>query len=150
MAQGRRKIPDFIKLVNGTQKKCRIDNSAQIQDQAGMVAPSWLPEECLGYFEGLRAKVETLGLNSDTYTDGLAMAAMRIGQIEECTAEIKRLGRVIIGDTFARANPAVAQLSDAMRHYQSLLAEFGLTPSSVGKVGAKKNAVSEDKGFGGL
>jgi phage terminase small subunit len=40
--------------------------------------------------------------------------------------------------------------NEAMRHLQSLLAEFGLTPSSIGRVGAKKKGEPKQQGFGGL
>ena len=42
-----------------------------------------------------------------------------------------------------KGHPAVGQRNEAMRHLQSLLAEFGLTPASISKVSVTKK--EEDK-----
>lgn len=86
------------------------------------------------------------------------MAATRMAEIQACTKEIKDRGRVIESDVrgggkSTRANPAVAMRNEAMRHLQSLLAEFGLSPSSIGRAsgaatGEKKKP--EQKSFGAL
>ena len=74
----------------------------------------------------------------------LALAAERLAEIEECDELITEHGRLIAavvnknGDTSLRSNPAVAQKNEAMRHLQSLLSEFGLTPATRSKITAPK------------
>lgn len=73
------------------------------------------------------------------------MLASRLEEIEICTAVIEDSGRTYAttatsGDKLIRARPAVAMRNESMRHAQSLLAEFGLTPASRSKVSAGKPA----------
>lgn len=85
------------------------------------------------------------------------LLAMRLAEIEECDSEIKEHGRVTIkielidvpgpdgrittkAQKVLKANPAVAQRSEAMRHTQSLLAEFGLSPANRGKVSSSSGS----------
>lgn len=155
MAKGRKKLPDALKLIKGTARPHR-GKTADSQDESAMVAPEGLTEAELAHFERLVAKVEVLGLNSATYTDAIVLAVKRMSEIEECDALIVTHGRVIESETdrggnpILRPNPAVAMRNEAMRHLQSLLAEFGLTPSSIGRVGGKKKEPAKQQGFGGL
>jgi len=150
MAAGRKKLPDKMKVVKGTFRKGRSVPTADRQSSSSMVAPSWLPEDCLPYFERLRELVALVGLDSDTYSILLAQTAMRLAEIDACNQDIAINGRVSRGKSFARTNPAVTQLNEATRHLQSLLAEFGLTPSSIGKMPVKKKEAEKQQGFGGL
>ena len=156
MAKGRKKLPDQLKVISGTFQKCRSSKTADRHDETAMVATSWMSEAALVHFETLLARIDVLGLNSSTYTETLAMAAERMAEIDECNAVIQAHGRVIESETdrggnpILRANPAVTMKNEAMRHLQSLLAEFGLSPSSIGRVGVKKKGEPKQQGFGGL
>lgn len=154
MAKGRKKLPDQLKVVQGTFRKHR-GKTADSQDEASMVAPVGLSEAAQMHFETLRNRVAVLGLDSATYSEAMTLAAMRMAEIDECTAAIHEHGAVVLAPTttggeLLRPNPAVAMRNEAMRHLQSLLAEFGLTPSSIGRVGAKKKGPEKQQGFGGL
>ena len=154
MAQGRKKLPDQLKVISGTFQKCRASKSGDAQDAQPMAAPDTLSEGALKHFEILRGRIALLGLDSSTYTEVLTLAAMRLEEIDQCDLLITEHGRIIetvteAGSLFLRANPAVTMRNEAMRHLQSLLAEFGLTPSSVGRVVGKKKDTTP-KGFGGL
>jgi len=152
MSRGRKKLPDSLKLIRGTLQKCRASSGGQ--DEMPMTAPKTLSEAARVHFETLKTQVAEMGLDSATFTELLALAAGRMEEIDECNAIITEHGRIIettteAGSLLLRANPAVAMRDSAMRHLQSLLAEFGLTPSSIGRVGVKKKDVAP-KGFGGL
>lgn len=154
MAKGRKKLPDTLKIVQGTFRKHRGKTSdAQAAD--AMVAPVSLSEAAQRHFETLRERVAVLGLDSATYSEALTLAAMRMEEIDIYSAAINEHGAVVLAPTVAggellRPNPAVAMRNEAMRHLQSLLAEFGLTPSSIGRVGVKKKGEPKQQGFGGL
>jgi len=154
MARGRKKLPDTLKVVQGTFRKHR-GKTADSQDEAAMVAPESLSEAAQKHFETLRGRIAELGLDSATYSETLALAAMRMEEIDIYSAAINEHGAVVLAPTVAggellRPNPAVSMRNEAMRHLQSLLAEFGLTPSSIGRVGAKKKGEPKQQGFGGL
>ena len=155
MAKGRKKIPDQLKVISGTFQKCRGSKSGERQDDAPMEAPEGLSEGALKHFETLRGRLASLALDSSTYTEVLTLAAMRLEEIDMCIDAISEHGALIMAKTMAgsdllRANPAVAMRNEAMRHLQSLLAEFGLSPSSIGRVGVKKKEPEKKQGFGGL
>lgn len=164
MAKGRKAIPDKLKLVKGTARVDRINPSAPAPDKDGLCAPGMLPEAALPHFETLTARLKSLGLNSSSYTEVVAMAARRMAEIEECTTFLEE--RITVNDEervrgttydtktakdgyMVRAYPQVAHRSEAMRHLHSLLAEMGLTPAAIGKVGAKEQEKPKSK-FGGF
>lgn len=154
MARGRKKLPDTLKVVQGTFRPHR-GKTADAQSPDAMVAPESLSEVAQKHFETLRGRIAELGLDSATYSEALALAAMRMEEIDVYSAAILEHGAVIKAPTVAggellRPNPAVTMRDGAMRHLQSLLAEFGLTPSSIGRVGAKKKGEPKQQGFGGL
>ncbi|NCC05010.1 MAG: P27 family phage terminase small subunit [Proteobacteria bacterium] len=154
--KGRKKLPDQLKLVQGTFRPHRA-NAGCGQSETPLTASSNLSEAAQVHFAVLKDSVAELGLDSSTYNVVLALAAERMAEIDECNAIIAAHGRVIesvteVGNTLLRANPAVVQRTEAMRHLQSLLAEFGLTPSSTGRIGVKKmqDHASRAKGFADL
>jgi len=119
-----------------------------------MTAPEGLSEAARVHFAALKESVAQLSLDSATFTEALTLAAMRLDEIAQCDAIITEHGRIIetvteAGSLLLRANPAVTMRDGAMRHLQSLLAEFGLTPTSAARIGAKK-PTSTPRGFGGL
>jgi phage terminase small subunit len=145
MAKGRKKTPDQMKLVRGTFRKDRANDCAPDQAPDGMRAPSWLPAGAVEYFGVLKTRLEVHGLNSSSFTEALAMAALRLHEIDELSREIEAHGRVYEttnakGDVVHKSRPEVAQRNDALRHLQGLLAEFGLTPASISKCSAPGKA----------
>ncbi|MDL2315641.1 P27 family phage terminase small subunit [Desulfovibrio sp. OttesenSCG-928-A18] len=139
---GRKPLPQEIKALKGTLRQHRVNKDAPQPLEGEMLCPENLPQDAVKHFHNLKFKVEALGLSSPTYTEALCLAAMRMGQIEKLNISLLAEGYVIEtmdnkGNESMKANPAYSMLSDAMRHLQSLLADFGMNPSSIQKVGAK-------------
>ena len=91
----------------------------------------------------LSATLDGMGVASPDDQAALAMLASRLEEIETCTAVIEDNGRTYSttatsGDRPMRARPEVAMRNESMRHAQSLLAEFGLTPATRSKVRSGK------------
>lgn len=143
---GRKRIPDHLKVVKGTAQKCRMNPDAPVADIDDPRPPAWLSREAVEHFAVLRERIRGLGIASKTDTEVLALAAARMAEIEECNALITLLGRVVVNEKTGvpRANPAVAQRNEAMRHLQSILAEFGLTPAARSKITAPKSNESKN------
>lgn len=164
---GRKPLPDHLKVVKGTARVDRINPAAPAPAKSPLLVPRSLPRDAVPHFELLRDRLAGLGLDSVSYTEVVAMAARRMAEIEACTAfleeeitvvgatgEIKR-ERGTTYDTktakdgyMVRAYPQVAHRSEAMRHLHSLLAEMGLTPSAIGKVGATLPDNNKNSKFG--
>ncbi|MBO9589076.1 phage terminase small subunit P27 family [Devosia sp.] len=122
-------------------------------------APHWLSARAAEIFEQLVAIISGMGIASASDTAMLSMVASRLEEVEICTAMIEDAGRTFVsnvemddkGNIISRqikGHPAVAQRSEAMRHAQSLLAEFGLSPAARSKVSA--TTPNEENPFGAL
>ena len=136
---GRKKIPDHLKMVSGTAQKCRMNVDAPAANLGVAVAPELLSVRAAEIFASICGILEGMGIASPDDIHTLTMAAMRLEQTEILTAIIEDEGYTYKTDGgLWKARPEVAMRSDAMRHAQSLLAEFGLTPASRSKVSAGK------------
>lgn len=139
MAKGRKSIPDHLKVVKGTAQPCRMNPDAPVPTPGVAVAPELLSERGAEIFAQLSAILDGMGIASPDDVHVLTMAAQRLEQIEVLTNLIEDGGYTYVTDAgLVKANPAVGMRSDAMRHAQSLLSEFGLTPAARSKVTAGK------------
>ena len=163
MAQGRKKKPDSMKVVQGTFRSDRANPDKPGQAVDGLTAPPWLPEECVAHFLTIRDRMSVYKLDSASWTEAAAMIALRVSEIEDCNAIIAKEGRTYRSETVAgevlndagkveiqtkvmiKGHPAVSQRSEAMRHLQSLLSEFGLTPAAISKVSADGGNKKQEK-----
>ena len=149
------KKPTHLKAVQGTRRKDR-DNPAEPTANPGVAScPDWLSDRASELFSQLTATLLGMGIASPDDQAALAMLASRLEEVELMTAAIEDGGRVYeqIGEDGAvrmvRARPEVAMRNEAMRHAQSLLGEFGLTPAARSKVSAGQPAeVNPFKAFG--
>lgn len=136
---GRKRKPDHLKVVAGTDRPDRMNPAAPVASKVLPVSPSWLSERAAEKFGQLVTILDGMGLASEVDVDMLAMLASRLEEIEITTGIIEDLGRSYTtetqgGGTMYRSRPEVSQRNEAMRHAQSLLAEFGLSPASRSKV----------------
>lgn len=141
MAGGRKRKPDHLKIVSGTDQPCRMNPDAPEPTKGQPIAPAWLSERATEIFVQIAGIVDGLGIGSPDFAPMLALLASRIEEVEICTVMIEDFGRTYetmnaTGGTMIRSRPEVAQRNEAMRHAQSLLAEFGLSPAAIGKVSA--------------
>jgi P27 family predicted phage terminase small subunit len=146
MAGGRKKTPDKLKVVAGTDRPDRMNPDAPIASPGVAVAPDWLSERAAELFGQLSATLDGMGIASPDDQPALALLASRLEEVELMTAILEDGGRTYEqkdeeGNVrMRRAAPEAALRNEAMRHAQSLLAEFGLTPAARSKVSAGKPA----------
>ncbi|MBN9079658.1 MAG: hypothetical protein BGN87_18410 [Rhizobiales bacterium 65-79] len=142
---GRKRTPDRLKIVAGTDRPDRMNPTAPKPATDLPEAPEWLSTRGAEIFEQLVTIIGPMGIGSATDTAMLALAASRLEEVEICTAMIEDGGRTFVSNmTYddegrivsqqIKGHPAVAQRSEAMRHAQSLLSEFGLSPAARSKV----------------
>jgi P27 family predicted phage terminase small subunit len=147
---GRKRKPDHLKVVAGTDRPDRTNPDAPVPLSELPTAPEWLSARAAEIFDQLVGIVGSMGVGSASDTAMLAMAASRLEEVEICTAIIEDGGRTFVSSAEhdeqgrvisqqIKGHPAVAQRSEAMRHAQSLLVEFGLSPAARSKVSANKS-----------
>ena len=136
---GRKRKPDHLKVVSGTAQPCRMNDDAPKGLDGALVAPEWLSKRAAELFNQLASIIGEMGIDSVSDVSMLAMLSSRLEEIEICTATIEDLGRTYstvsqTGAVMYRSRPEVAQRNEALRHAQSLLVEFGLSPAARSKV----------------
>lgn len=151
MARGRKKSPVTVKATRGTLRADRMPKNMPEPSKESMSPSLPLDDKVNGYFEFLRGIVRGMGNDSSSFGPALSLAALRMAEVDECTADILKDGSYYTsedgkGKVMKRPHPAIARRSEAMRHLQSLLAEFGLTPAAIQKVGGGEK--STDNPFG--
>ena len=151
--KGRKRTPTHLHVVKGTDRPGR-QNKAEPKPQVGSPrAPDYLSKRGSEIFGRLVARLEGMAMATPTDTEMLALLAARLEEVEDRDAEVRLHGATYAkielidvpdsehpGRTITKAqkvwkaHPATAQRSEAMRHAQSLLAEFALSPASRGRI----------------
>lgn len=139
MPRGRKPIPDHVKIMRGTQRKDRMNPDAPTPSSDMPRPPDLLSRRACEYFGELRTRLDNEGRASSSHTSIIAAAAVRLDELETCNKTIEEEGMFYktvteTGSTITRTHTAVTHRNEILRHLQSLLAELGLTPVSMGKV----------------
>jgi P27 family predicted phage terminase small subunit len=148
---GRKRKPYHLKVVAGTDRPDRMNDAAPQASEEMPGSPDWLSSRANEIFEQLVGIIGPMGIASASDTAMLAMVASRLEEVEICTAMIEDGGRTFVSSMEfdeqgrivsqqVKGNPVVAQRSEAMRHAQSLLSEFGLSPAARSKVSVGKKS----------
>lgn len=160
MPGGRPRKPTHLKIVSGTAQKCRMNPDEPKPSSELPTPPDWLSERASAIFRELVVIIDRMRIASASDISMLALLASRLEEVEICTAIIEDGGRFFtskierdeagnIVSQQIRPHPAVGQRSNAMRHAQSLLAEFGISPAARSKVSASKKPADKNP-FGAL
>lgn len=147
--RGRKRKPDHLKVVSGTDQRCRMNDAAPVADMTLPEPPEHLSMRGAELFRQLVRIVAGMGIASASDVHALTILAQRLEEIEVCTVVIEDSGRFFVSSVEydddgrivsqqIKGHPAVAQRSEAMRHAQSLLSEFGLSPAARSKVSVAK------------
>ncbi|MBC7164838.1 MAG: phage terminase small subunit P27 family [Roseovarius sp.] len=135
----RKPKPHALKVVSGTTRgKAAEATTARL---SGTTPPAFISDRAMAHWPALARLLADMGVLSDGDMTALALLCETLGEWIEAGQTIARHGATYectteAGAVMFRAHPAVAQRNDAARRLQSLLAEFGLTPSARAKVSA--------------
>jgi P27 family predicted phage terminase small subunit len=151
---GRKRKPEALKLVQGTQRKDRTNPDAPKATESIPRPPAYLSARAKQIFNKMVRRLKEIGVASATDTEAIAILAQRLEEVELLSKEVETVGHTYkttsrVGEEVIKSNPAVAMLNEAKRHAQSMLAEFGLTPASRSKVSAKGSGKAANP-FGAL
>ena len=136
----RKRTPDHLKVLAGTARPGRMNPDAPKVETGAAEAPEWLSGGAADTFDRLSAVLLEMGVASPAYQNAQALLASRLDEIESLSALIEDGGHTYPTDSgIVRARPEVGMRNEAMRHAQSLLSEFGLTPAARSKVSASGN-----------
>lgn len=151
MSRGRKPTPSHLKVIQGTD---RADRGAQNEPKPRRERPSAPADmsdrarEAWGYVIGILDRMGVL-----TEADAMAVELMCEARadwlsardlIESSGGETYVSKNSNTGQALIKAHPAVAMRNDAARRLQSLMAEFGMTPSSRTRVNARDDSDKDD------
>lgn len=156
MKTGRPPKPVPLKVLQGTDRPDRRKGkNIPTQVETGPRAPQWLSREAVEIFGTLKARLEPLGLSSETYTEQLAMLAYNIERVQYFSKFLADNGETYEtttaqGDTMIRPRPQVSMLGEAMKKAMAGCSLFGLDPSNIQRVSAAGVVEGKQNSFAGL
>lgn len=142
-AGGRPRKPRHLHVVGGTFRADRHGSDEHTPKPSPDMPepPPFMSPRGAEIFAGVAAILAGMGMASRDHTMMLYALALRIEEVEQHQAMVEDLGYTFMttntaGETVPKVRPEARLRSDALRHLQSLLHEFGLSPAAVSKVSA--------------
>lgn len=135
----RKTKPSHLKAVTGTTRgKATEATQARL---SGTTPPAFVSDRARQHWPELARLLADMNVLGDGDLIALGLLCETLAEYLDARDTVARDGATYAATTEAgavmhRAHPAVAQRNDAARRVQSLLSEFGLTPSARAKVGA--------------
>jgi len=160
---GRRVIPISEKIAKGTFRPERQKKIPQ-PDERLPIPPSWLNKRAKQIFRLLVKRITSITVASIDHTEAISLLASRLEEVQRLDKYLNEHGytyeqngiitvgkgedkKKIVVVLAVRSRPEVKQRHEAMKHLHSLLLEFGLTASSLGRVAAKEKKSEDDNEF---
>ena len=133
---GRKPTPTALRILRGNPGRRPLNKQEPVFADALPEPPAWLPAGAKEEFITIRDRIAAMGYASVSHTEALALLALRLEEVRQCTEAIESGSGLTYRTTAGgeKACPEVLILHEAAKHAQSLLAEFGLTPSSASRV----------------
>ena len=145
---GRKSLPTALKIVKGTQRKCRLKPDEPDIGSDNLAPPDYISKEAIKHWPIIVKMLKDAGVASDL--DAMALCALceAVTTWVQATTDVRKYGLITEGKYGPCANPAIKISNDASDRMMRILIEFGMTPSARSKVsGRKKEAANEFNEF---
>ncbi len=141
MTRGRKKLPDELKALRGTDQPCRMSGDAASTESVVVSLPrSGLKGAAKKVFEVVATELIHKNLLDLVGVDLVVAYAREMGLYHDMMREVDKEGYTLDVETkFGTTkivNPKRKIAESALMNAKSLAAEFGLTPASRGRVAA--------------
>ena len=133
--RGRRPKPTQLKVLTGNPGRRPINEDEPKPAKKIPPCPGWLPAYAKKEWRRVAGKLFRLGLLTELDMVPLAMYCLHWARVYEAETAIKKFGTTLVtdkGNTVQR--PEVGISNTSMAHLRALCAEFGMTPSSRGRM----------------
>lgn len=152
---GRKPLPSKLKVLRGTDQKCRMNPDEARPNPEIPSAPRHLSREALMEWGRITDELHRLGLLSNIDRAALAAYCQAYGRWVEAETQIYAdpecpllTSRTANGTTIQHPLVGIANSAALLMH--KFLTEFGMTPSSRTRVAANKTEQGAKKGFAAL
>ncbi len=133
--KGRKPIPTQIKILAGTARGDRINESEPKPDPALPECPSHLSDEARAEFDRLAPQLFRLRVLTDLDTAALAAYAATFSRWAEAERNVQEGGAVVRTPAgCAQVSPWLSVANEALRQMRAYSVELGLTPSSRSRI----------------
>lgn len=152
MNSGRKKIPDELKILRGTDQPCRMTGDAVSMGTALVSLPrSGLKGTSKKVFEVVAAELVNNSLLDMVGADLVVAYAREMGLYHDTMRELEKEGYILEIETkFGTSkivNPKRKVAESALMNAKALAAEFGLTPASRSRVSALLSSAPQKDDF---
>lgn len=127
---GRKPLPSALKLARGVRKD-RIPASEPPLLDGGPAMPDYLDERARAEWERMVALLDRMGILSASHGPALGLYCQAYSRLVNAEEKLRTQGETVptkLGGL--QSNPYVRIARESSRQMQSLLVEFGMTPSS--------------------
>ena len=136
---GRKKTPTRLKVLKGTAQPCRLNPNEPIIKVVELKCPNYLDPQAKRTFKKLAKLLQEMEVTAVSDQQALAMLSDMYSIYRKMHSLLQKVGftyeiETQNGGTMIRTRPEVAILTEAWKNTRSMMAEFGLTPSSRSKV----------------
>lgn len=140
---GRRPKPSALRVLQGNAGKRAIPKNEPKIESKKPRTPKHLSPKAKYAFKGLSETLEKMGVVTPADGKALELLCDAYGEWRDLRTIIEAEGFTYettnqAGERMVKARPEVAMASDAWKRIKSMIAEFGLTPSSRTKVQGEK------------
>lgn len=127
--------PTALKILEGNPGKRALNKNEPKPEPVAPKCPAWLDLEAKREWKRMAPQLERLGLL--TIIDGAVLAGycQAYAEFRKATEELKVHGRVHYTDNgYPTPRPEVAMLQKSLQLIRAFCSEFGLSPSSRGRM----------------
>lgn len=140
--------PSNLRLIEG-RGNGKDSGGREVKPQLGWVRlppvpPAWLDGEAKRMWDDVVAELSRLELLKPIDQGALTAYCLTWQRLCDASAIVARTGLVLDTEKGPVKNPAVLIVEAASKELRAWSNEFGLTPSSEGKLGATKNADGDE------
>ena len=137
MNAGRKPKPTALKVIQGTYRPDRA-NPSEPRPRPGIPpCPKFLQGEAREAYRKTAKKLARIGLLTELDDMALSMLCQSWAEYLEATDQVRKTGMLVKSPNgFPVFNPYLVIANQAVKKVRSLLAEFGMSPSSRSRIAA--------------
>jgi len=147
MPAGRKPKPTRLKLITGNPGKRPLNKKEPKPKQTVPACPDFVQGEARKTWQKISKKLHRIGLLTEI--DGMALAVLCQSWAEylEASAKLRETGMLVKSPNgYPMMNPYLSISNQAVKKVRSLLAEFGMSPSSRSRITASGSNRDSDGG----
>ena len=143
---GQNKKPEGLKLLQGTHRPGGKKQSPKVGSGIQQTPPAWLPSYAKAFWRKYVRKLNKLGVLAKPDQAAFEELCLLYARIRECHETLEEEGLTVRGRGDLQVkHPLVSVLNAAETQFRLLGAEFGLTPSSRGRLDIPEPSEEESK-----